>query len=99
MQAKVAIALLQEEIRIFKPTHILFMAGMDWFEPFSANFEDVQFLGVNISRGSGKNKIFVEAKACYVSENESRCKVVVACRPEGRNKEGYVDAILKAFAE
>ena len=87
--------ILQCEIDTYKPTHILFVTGYKyWFEHFADIFENVNnYSERNVSRGSDKNYVFVEATATYYNG----VKVVVSCRPERRPKEQFVDAVVSAF--
>ena len=93
IQRSACIDILKKELDVYKPTHILFLTGYDWFEPFSGIFDSVTDLGVrNVMKGPQKNEIYVEGTAIY-----QRAKAVIACRPEQRNKEGFVGAVLRAF--
>lgn len=85
-------SILRAEIEDAEPTHILMMTGFDWFEPFSGIFSNVRYLGHNISRGNSKNEIYVEGMAEYKA-----AKVVIACRPDFRDKESYTNAVVEAF--
>ena len=84
--------ILKNEIDIIMPTHILMMVGLDWIKEFKELFTDIHVFGRNINRGRNKNDIFVEATAKYRG-----IPVVIACRPERRNKELYVKSVLQAF--
>lgn len=95
LQENICIKLLQEEIEYFQPTHILFLTGSDWFMPFGKIFNNVIFIGCNKVSGKNKNDIFVEATAEYITRTGSVCKIVVACRPEMRAKDGYVEQVSK----
>lgn len=90
--------LLKQEIEYFKPTHIFLATAREyWFERFEDIFEYVEEKGTNISRGNNKNEDYVEAIAKYIYEDGSSANVVVACRPEGRAKDGYVNEVVKYF--
>ena len=90
--------LLKQEIEYFKPTHIFLATARGyWFERFEDIFEYVEEKGTNISRGNNKNEDYVEAIAKYIYEDGSSANVVVACRPEGRAKDGYVNEVVKYF--
>lgn len=83
--------ILRAELEFFKPTHILFVTDYQWwFKDFEDVF-DVNFIvnGINKYRGE-KNNIFAEA---YATTNDGT-KVVVACRPEMRDEEAYVEDVL-----
>jgi hypothetical protein len=93
MQQQVCMDILKKELDVYQPTHVLVVSGFDWFEPFASIFEKVQDTGVrNILRGESKNEVCVEGKATY-----NNAKVVIACRPEWRNKEAYVEEVAEAF--
>lgn len=93
IQQKSCIEILKRELELYTPSHIPIISGFDWFEPFAELFTDVCDTGKrNILRGPKKNDVFVEGTAMY-----KNAKVVIACRPEWRDCEGYVDAISKAF--
>lgn len=93
-QLEVCKEILTEEIRNYKPTHILIFSGYDvWFEPFKDVFEEVVDRKVrNISKGPNKNDVYVEATARI-----GKAKVVVSCRPEYRDTEPFVKQIIEAF--
>jgi len=86
--------ILMRELEIIQPTHIFLPVGYyEWFQNFEELFSDVHYLGSNVSRGKNKNSIYVEATAKWKS-----AKVVVACRPEYRDKDEYVKSVLEAFS-
>lgn len=93
IQQNACIEILKHELDVFQPDYVLLITGYDWFESFAPIFEDVQDKGErNICRGKNKNEIFVEGTATY-----NKTKVVIACRPELRDKVKYVDAVVNAF--
>lgn len=84
--------ILKKELNEFNPTHILIMSGFEFFKPFSELFDEVKDNG---KRNKSSKKDFVEGTAKY-----KKAKVVIACRPEGRIRDGengYVAEVLKAF--
>lgn len=86
--------ILGHEIEVFNPTHIHFETGYDrWFIYFRELCTDYKDFGKNISRGKNKNNIFVEGAGHIGS-----AKAVVACRPEGRNKDLYTTQIKEVFS-
>lgn len=92
--------LLKQEIEYFKPTHIFLATAREyWFKRFEDIFECVEEKGTNISRGKDKNEDYVEAVGKYIYEDGSCANVVVACRPEGRTKDGYVNKVVKYLNE
>ena len=90
-QEAACVELLRAEIEYFAPTHILFITGTDWFVPFKDIFSNLRFRDCNCA--SGKNRIFAEGTAEYRLAGGDICRVVVACRPELRNKEGYTQQV------
>ena len=94
LQLETCKSILKKELDEYKPTHILIFTGFDvWFDSFKDVFQNVVDLGVrNISKGPSKNDVFVEGTATY-----GDAKVVVACRPEYRNAEQYVEQVLREF--
>lgn len=93
MQESVCVELLKAEIEYFDPTHILFVTAQDWFAPFEGLFEDVHLRKPNRPRGVNKNNFFAEGTATYLTEKGTRCKVIIACRPEMRIKGDYVKQV------
>lgn len=86
--------ILRRELEFLKPTHILVISGFDWFQPFAELFHDVTDTGErNVLRGDNKNAIYVEGTASF-----QNAKVVITCRPEWRDKNGFVDAVVEAFS-
>lgn len=94
LQKKICCEMLKEEVRAFRPTHILMMTGWDgWAKNFADCFENCPAAEQrNICRGENKNEVYVEATAKI-----GDTKVVVLCRPEFREKASYADAAVKAF--
>lgn len=93
IQRKACIEILKKELEAYKPTHILAITGYDWFKPFSILFDDVYDIGKrNILRGKNKNEVYVEGIATYET-----AKVVIACRPEWRDRIKFVSSVLDAF--
>lgn len=95
MQREVCVELLHAEIEFFNPTHILFMTGTDWFQPFRGMFQEVAELGVNHPSKKDANTVYAELLAAYKAQNGIRSKVIVACRPEMREKHAYVAQVSK----
>lgn len=93
IQREACVEILKRELELFRPTHILFTTGFEWFRPFAGLFEDVYDTGRrNVMQGKNKNEVYVEGTASYRG-----AKVVVACRPEWRRGSKYVADILAAF--
>ncbi len=96
LQNEICREILKEEVRALQPTHIVMMTGWEgWAKNFQDCFDVLHVTGQkNVSRGDNKNEIYVEATGRM---GNSKAKVVVLCRPEGRKDESYVEAALKAF--
>lgn len=85
--------LLKTEIEIYKPTHILLVTGWHWW------FDDEQY-GIGsiftdhkfIAHNNRTNMTYVEGNAKY-----NDIPVVVACRPEGRKENEYINQIVSSF--
>lgn len=92
LQVEVCADILVSEIRLFNPTHILFMTGFDWFSPFETRFSRCIRRGKNYLRGKYKNDVYAEGTAWFDS-----IPVVVSCRPEFRDKQLFVNDIVQAF--
>jgi len=89
--------LLDAEIHAYKPTHILFITGYDWWYAdkqcdFSTLFENNNRIGNNNTDRS----IYVEGTAEYLLDGRS-VPVVITCRPERRDETAYTEATVKAF--
>lgn len=100
-QASICRKILKREIDTYKPTHILFLTGWDWFcdspkkdRDFSPLLEEVRSIGRN-ARG---NNIFVEGTARYQAD-WGTANVVIACRPEFRTSQPMLEQILSVFQE
>lgn len=97
-QREACVDLLKAEIEYFMPTHIFFATGREgWFSHFSKNFSNVRNIGTNISSGANRNEEYVEAVGDFVYSDGKIARAVVACRPEGRAKNGYVEQICSYF--
>lgn len=89
--------ILQAEIDLYNPTHILFITGYDWWyaDPicdFSALFENNKRIGSNNEDSS----IYVEGLSQY-KLGDKLIPAVITCRPERRDKTAFCNAILDAF--
>ena len=81
--------LLLEEIKIFKPTYILFATGYDeWFDEFDDRLGRICKININYK---DKNQI-VEATGELLG-----AKFVVSKRPEMKDKNRYVQDVTRAF--
>lgn len=71
------------------------MTGTDWFQPFRGILQEVKERGVNHPSGKDANTVYAELLAAYTTQAGTRCTVVVACRPEMRDKQAYVAQVSK----
>lgn len=96
LQRETCIKILQKEIEVYKPTHILFITGWDWVEPFKNIMDQIEEKNPkNICRTTSKkqkNEVYVEGVGKI-----GNTKVIVACRPEGRDETKYVKQIINVF--
>lgn len=89
LQFESSAKLLNQEISYFQPTHILFLTGYkEWFEPFNTKCFD--------------NKITVEKRGVVEAAGVKRTntytsRIVVAERPERRNKSKYISDVVSVF--
>lgn len=89
--------ILDAEIRAYKPTHILFITGYEWWyaDPicdFSTLFENNKRLNSN----KPDRTIFVEGTAEY-RNNNMIIPVVISCRPERKDEKAFAAEVLDAF--
>jgi len=95
LQLGVCKELLKTEIEEFKPTHILFVTGYSgWFE----NFNNLMGEEILFDRKAEYNN-YVEASGTWYLSDGKCASIVVAVRPERRNKDGYVEAVVSAFTD
>ena len=93
IQRESAIRLLRKEIELFKPKYIVFVTGYDfttwsWYNNTCENTFAKEF---NIQKTDNSGD-YVEG---YGSCNGN--KIIVACRPETKSVEAWVDSVLNAF--
>lgn len=100
-QADICVKLLQEEIRLLQPTHILLVIDKSWISWKSKNkvmfdfmeaFEKYKCHCHSVLKD--QNKAIVQ---CAFSVND--CKILVTCRPETVSRGDYVEAVINAFSE
>lgn len=90
LQLETSTKLLVQEISHFQPTHILFMTGYkDWFEKFNKPCFRNEIATVSDHK-------YVEAAGIWTADTFSS-RIVVAQRPEMRNKEQYVSDVVSMF--
>lgn len=86
--------ILKNEIKLLKPTHILFATGSWWFEKFKLEFEnmsdDISFRYQELAQESS----LVEAVGSFTYSNGTLCKFVVAPHPQGKGKR-YIEDVFK----
>lgn len=83
LQLSACIKILEFEIDVFKPTHILFVTNWDWFEVYNEGLLKIEKF----------NSDKIVAKGVY-SKNS---KVVVCIRPELKKRQPIVEDIVKEF--
>ncbi len=81
--------LLQEEFRLFKPKRALFLTGLDWAEPFLAEFTPP------VDAVSGYQ--YVEAAGQIIFGEAQTCQVVVAVHPQGKSEDVWVNEVTAVF--
>lgn len=96
--------ILVKEIEDCKPTHILIITGIDWWndKKDGCNFaEDIS--GVKLNKEYGKhtkgNSVYVEATAEYRLSDGRSVPVAVTCRPEFCKQKDFVEAVMEKFLE
>lgn len=96
--------ILKHEIEVYQPTHILFISGWDWFFDWATDF------GRNtgktlfgelcqlppLGKNNPKNGVYVEGCLSYETKDRA-IPVVVACRPEYRPEQEYIDQVVTHF--
>ena len=95
-QQMACLELLKKEIEYFEPTHILFVTGVEgWYDNFNdaENGLENHFNAANIIETKGE---YVERTAEYIIKGNI-CKVAVICRPEGREKEAFVNEAVECY--
>lgn len=98
-QIEICRELLKKEIMFYRPTHILFVTGWKWWFDdkdvgVSSLFEKLNFIGENRCDPSR----YVEGTAIY-KDAFMAVPVVVACRPERRNEQAYVQQLVTTFQQ
>ena len=100
-QAKICVKLLQEEIRLLQPTHVLLVIDKSWISWTSRN--KVMFDFMDAFEGykchchsvlKDQTKAIVQ---CALSVDD--CKILVTCRPETLSRDEYQEAVINAFNE
>lgn len=92
-QIAVCREILRKEIETYKPTHILFITGYDWWFYDESTKYGVHELFSACQKIENK---YVNGTARYISE-DLNIPVVIASRPERKNESEYVEVVLKAL--
>lgn len=85
------IDMIKKEIEIYKPTHILFITDIGYFNPYPLNSKYPRF-GENLNVNEICGYDYVVAEGQY-----EKVKIVVCKRPEQRNTDNMVMEIKKVF--
>lgn len=85
--------ILRKEIEAYKPTHILFITGYDWWFCDGEGYYGVDQIFDECHKIDNK---YVNGTARYVN-GDIDVPVVIASRPERKNEGEYVDTVLKAL--
>ena len=92
--------ILKAEIEAYKPSHILFITGYEWWFYDKTNkcgisnlFDYLTFYGNN----SRCNDIYVEGSAYYTLNDGTSIPVVITCRPETRPEDKFTSQVLDCF--
>ena len=87
-QNDACVEILKAEVSFFKPTHILFVTGFDWFKSFEGICPNIMK-----SHKNSEDCGFVEASGI----SPEGVKVVVSARPERKAEENFAHVIVSAF--
>lgn len=79
--------LLRLEMKAFSPSHLLFLTGWEWAQPF---------LGDHCMKPA-KGSTYAERTGRLPTGTGKSCAAVVACHPRGRKEDPWVCAILANF--
>ncbi len=93
--------ILKEEIKVYKPTHILFVTGYEWWIHENAGPRTKKVAGISELLTSLKpeghtNKNYVEN---ITFTKEGHIPTIVVCRPERRSEEAWVSEVLSSYNE
>lgn len=92
-QIEICRDILEKEIDTYKPTHILFITGYDWWFYDKKKVYGVQEL---FSDCTAVNNLFALGTARFRKDGLD-IPVVIASRPERRKESAYVDAVVNAL--
>lgn len=93
------IQILTYEIRLYRPTHVVFITGDWWFDPsntFKASF--AKKLGISVEHNTDKSTVII-GKGNY-EKSLGNVKMVVSKRPEGLKgvtREKHAELIIDAL--
>ncbi len=94
-QALICVKILKEEIKLLRPTHVLLVIDRSWVSwtryknvmfDFMESFDNIVYF---------QNVVDGDIVQCAFTSNG--VKVVIACRPETKNRDTYSDAVINAF--
>ena len=94
VQQKICKNLLQKEIELYKPTHIILVTGLDWVEWCG---ED-SFISIFENSQKTEEK-FVVGTAYYNLADDKKIPVVITRRPEFCQEEMFVKSVLEWFGK
>ena len=94
-QIEICRDILEKEINTYKPTHILFITGYDWWFCDKKKVYGVQELFEDCK---AVNNPFALGTARFRKDGLD-IPVVIASRPERRKESDYVDAVVNALKE
>ena len=92
-QIEICRDILEKEINTYKPTHILFITGYDWWFYDKKKVYGIQEL---FSDCTAVNNLFALGTARFRKDGLD-IPVVIASRPERRKESAYVDAVVNAL--
>lgn len=93
-QFKACYDILKEEIRTYRPTHILIISGYKhWYAWEGYDFSNIFICNQDLVSNNENKTIFVEGTAKFNLDGEL-IPVVITCRPEGRKEDPFVKEVL-----
>lgn len=81
------VKLLNLELRTYRPSRVLFLAGVDWAAPFLA--------AANLQEGAGLR--YVEQYGLCDAGNGCETRCVIAVHPQGKPQSEWVREVVTAF--
>lgn len=83
------LAMLKQELSIFRPDRVVFMTGVDWVRPFLDDM-DAEYTSSNEGQ-------LAEAYGVIRLDNGHKTKMVVSAHPQGKGDRKWVSQTLDAF--